>query len=162
MLFLAAACVVAVKHPPALAQDSSTVTPVSLPLRRTSLGPDSPTGLWSTVSDRDGKPTGIVEIREVDGELVGVVRRVLVDAVDSVCDKCSDERHGQPLIGMEVLRHLHRHGDEWIGGEILDPEDGKTYRATIKLIEDGKKLVVRGYIGLPMFGRSQTWVRAEE
>ena len=166
MLFLAAACVSAVNGSSALTQQDTSSTPppraVLASARRAATDADSPTGLWSTISDRDGKPTGIVEIREVDGELVGVVRRVLVDAADSVCDKCSDERHGQPLVGMEVLRHLRQHGDEWTGGEILDPEDGKTYRATIKLIDDGKKLVVRGYIGLPMFGRSQTWVRAEE
>ena len=53
-------------------------------------------------------------------------------------------------------------GDEWSGGEILDPKNGKTYRATMKLAEDGKKLIVRGYIGMPMFGRSQTWVRRDE
>jgi uncharacterized protein (DUF2147 family) len=112
---------------------------------------DSPAGLWSTISDRDGKPTGVVEIREVNGELVGVVREILADAgpEDSVCDKCTDDRKGQPIIGMEILRHMRQNGDEWSGGEILDPENGK-------------KLIVRGYIGMPMFGRSQTWVRREE
>jgi uncharacterized protein (DUF2147 family) len=124
----------------------------------------SPAGLWSTVSDRDGKPTGVVEIHEVNGELVGVVRGILIDAgpEDSVCDKCTDDRKGQPIIGMEILRHMRQHGDEWSGGEILDPENGQTYRATMKLDDDGKKLIVRGYIGIPMFGRSQTWVRRQE
>ena len=131
---------------------------------RAAIAQDSPAGLWSTISDRDGKPTGVVEIREVNGELVGVVRGILVDAgpEDSVCDKCTDDRKGQPIIGMEILRHMRQHGDEWNGGEILDPENGKTYRATMKLAEDGKKLIVRGYLGIPMFGRSQTWVRREE
>jgi uncharacterized protein (DUF2147 family) len=124
----------------------------------------SPAGLWSTISDRDGKPTGLVEIREVNGELIGIVRGILVDAgpEDSVCDKCTDDRKGQPIIGMEILRHMRRHGDEWGGGEILDPENGQTYRATMKLDDGGKKLIVRGYIGIPMFGRSQTWVRKQE
>ena len=79
-----------------------------------------------------------------------------------MCDKCTDDRKGQPIIGMEILRHMRQNGDEWSGGEILDPENGKTYRATMKLTEDGKKLIVRGYIGMPMFGRSQTWVRRDE
>ncbi len=107
---------------------------------------------------------GVVEIREVNGELVGVVRKILIDAgpEDSVCDKCADDRHGQSIIGMEIIRHMKRNGDQWDGGEILDPEDGKTYRATMKLSDDGQKLVVRGYIGIPMFGRSQTWVRRQE
>ena len=131
---------------------------------RAAIAQDSPAGLWSTISDRDGKPTGVVEIREVNGELVGVVRGILVDAgpEDSVCDKCTDDRKGQAIIGMEILRHMRPHGDEWSDGEILDPENGKTYRATMKLAEDGKKLIVRGYIGMPMFGRSQTWVRRDE
>ncbi|HEY2164179.1 MAG TPA: DUF2147 domain-containing protein [Gemmatimonadaceae bacterium] len=144
-LFLVTACLALVNDPAVIAQDS-------------------PAGLWSTISDRDGKPTGIVEIREVNGELVGVVRGILVDAgpADSVCDKCTDDRKGQPIVGMEILRHMRQNGDEWNGGEILDPENGQTYRATMKLAEDGKKLIVRGYIGIPMFGRSQTWVRREE
>jgi uncharacterized protein (DUF2147 family) len=156
MLFLAAACCVLVAPRAAFAQtqDSSAGRLVS----------NSPTGMWASISDRDGKPMGVVEIREVNGELVGVVRKILIDAgpEDSVCDKCSDDRHGQPIVGMEILRHMKWMGDEWGGGEILDPEDGKTYRASMKLSDDGQKLIVRGYIGLPMFGRSQTWVREHE
>jgi uncharacterized protein (DUF2147 family) len=84
---------------------------------------------------------------------------VVADPQDSVCGKCKGERRGQRIVGMEILRHMHADGDEWSGGEILDPENGKTYRATLKLIDGGQKLVVRGYVGLPLFGRSQTWVR---
>lgn len=121
----------------------------------------SPVGLWNTISDRDGKPTAVVEIREVNGELSGVVRELLVaaDPEDSVCGKCSGDRKGQRIVGMEIVRHMHADGDQWSGGEILDPENGKTYRASMKLTDDGKKLVVRGYIGLPLLGRSQTWLR---
>ncbi|HTI64282.1 MAG TPA: DUF2147 domain-containing protein [Gemmatimonadaceae bacterium] len=122
---------------------------------------DTPTGLWDTISDVTGKPTGVVEIREVNGELVGTVRGLLVaaDPDDSVCTKCTGDRKGQRIVGMEILRHMHRDGDEWSGGEILDPETGKTYRAKMKLADGGKKLIVRGYIGISLFGRSQTWVR---
>ena len=60
---------------------------------------------------------------------------------------------------MEIVRHMRPDGNQWSGGEILDPENGKTYRATMKLIDGGQRLVVRGYIGLPLFGRSQTWLR---
>src|SRR5579872_5429150 len=121
----------------------------------------TPVGLWNTISDKDGKPEAVVEIREVNGQLSGVVRELLVaaDPQDSICGKCTDDRKGQRVIGMEILRHMHRDGDEWSGGEILDPENGKTYKATLKLSDGGQKLLVRGYIGLPIFGRSQTWVR---
>jgi uncharacterized protein (DUF2147 family) len=61
---------------------------------------------------------------------------------------------------MEILRHMHADGDgQWSGGEILDPENGKSYRATLKLVDGGQTLVLRGYIGLPLFGRSQRWLR---
>lgn len=124
----------------------------------------SPTGLWNTISDTDGKPTAVVEIREVDHELTGTVRALLVpaDSVDSICGKCPGDRRGQRIVGMEILRGLHADGDEWTGGEILDPESGKTYRAKLKLIDHGEKLEVRGYIGFSMFGRSQTWIRRAE
>jgi uncharacterized protein (DUF2147 family) len=122
----------------------------------------TPTGLWSTISDTDGRPTAVVEIRQDHGEYVGVVRGFLVAAEpeDSVCGKCSGERKGKPIIGMEILRHMRPDGDDaWSGGEILDPENGRTYRAKMKLTNGGKTLVVRGYIGFSLFGRSQTWVR---
>jgi len=127
-------------------------------------GQPTPAGLWNTISDTDGRPTAIVEIREVPGEgYVGIVRGLLVAAgpEDSVCGKCSGERRGQRIVGMEILRHMRPDGDEWSGGEILDPENGKTYRAKMRLTDGGKTLVVRGYIGLSLFGRSQTWVRRQ-
>jgi uncharacterized protein (DUF2147 family) len=133
----------------------------ALSLSRTASGQTTPVGLWNTISDTDGKPTAVVEIREVNGELSGVVRELLVpaDPVDSICGKCSGDRKNQRIVGMEIVRHMRQDGDEWSGGEILDPENGKTYRATMKLTDGGQKLVIRGYIGLPIFGRSQTWVR---
>jgi uncharacterized protein (DUF2147 family) len=121
----------------------------------------TPVGFWNTISDADGRSTAIVEIREEHGEYVGVVRGLLVpaDPEDSVCGKCSDARKGQRVVGMEILRHVRREGNEWGGGEILDPENGKTYRARLKLEDGGKKLIVRGYIGFSVFGRSQIWMR---
>jgi uncharacterized protein (DUF2147 family) len=60
---------------------------------------------------------------------------------------------------MEILRGMRANGSAWSGGEILDPETGKTYRAKMKLSDGGDKLIVRGYIGISLFGRSQTWIR---
>lgn len=121
----------------------------------------SPVGLWNTISDKDGKPTAVVEIREAGGQLTGVVRALLIPATaeDSICGQCPGDRKGKPIVGMEILRHMRQDGDEWGDGEILDPENGKTYKAKMKLSDDGRKLIVRGFIGLPIFGRSQTWIR---
>ena len=134
---------------------------LAISLGATAYGQRTPVGLWNTISDTDGKPTAVVELRLVNNELSGVVRELLVaaDPDDSVCGKCSGDRKGQHIVGMEILRHMRPDGDEWSGGEILDPENGKTYRATMKLTDGGQKLVVHGYIGLPLFGRSQIWVR---
>lgn len=120
----------------------------------------TPIGLWNTISDKDGKPEAVVEIREANGQLSGVVRDLLVSAApeDSVCGKCSGSLKGQRIVGMEILTNMRPDGDHW-SGEILDPENGKTYRATMKLADGGKTLVLRGYVGLPIFGRSQTWIR---
>ena len=124
----------------------------------------TPVGFWNTISDTDGQPTGLVEIQETDGgEYVGIVRGILAHATreDSLCTKCSGVLKNAPVIGMTILRRMRRNGDEWSGGEILDPENGKTYRATMRLTDGGKKLIVRGYIGISLFGRSQTWLRRE-
>jgi uncharacterized protein (DUF2147 family) len=123
----------------------------------------SPIGRWTTISDSDGRPTAVVEIRETSGTLIGVVKALLVpaDPQDSVCGKCKGTRRGQRIVGMEILSGMHADGGEWSGGEILDPETGKTYRAKMRLEEGGRKLIVRGYIGFSMFGRSQTWLRRD-
>jgi uncharacterized protein (DUF2147 family) len=138
-----------------------TAATLTIPLGALAKDQATPVGFWNTISDTDGKPTAVVEIREINNELSGVVRELLVpaDPQDSICGKCSGERKGQPIVGMEILRHMRRDGNQWSGGEILDPENGETYRATMKLTDGGQKLVLRGYVGLPLFGRSQTWVR---
>jgi uncharacterized protein (DUF2147 family) len=128
---------------------------------RAALGQQTPAGFWTTTSDADGQPRGIVEIREVGGEYVGIVRGIPADAgpEDSLCTKCSAALKGQRIVGMQILSHMRRDGDAWTGGEILDPETGRSYRATMKLADGGAKLLVRGYLRLPIFGRSQVWVR---
>lgn len=121
----------------------------------------SPVGSWDTISDTDGKPAATVEIREVGGRYVGTITALLRPDDDpaAVCDKCRDERRGQRIVGMEIIRGMRPDGTGWSGGEILDPETGKTYKANMHLGDDGNTLVVRGYVGFSVFGRSQTWVR---
>jgi uncharacterized protein (DUF2147 family) len=123
--------------------------------------PTAPLGKWDTISDTDGKPAATVEIRRAGDHYVGIITALLRPDDDpaAVCDKCRDERKGQPVVGMEIIRGIRADGNGWSGGQILDPETGKTYKATMHLGDDGNTLIVRGYIGLPMFGRSQTWVR---
>jgi len=123
----------------------------------------TPVGRWQTVSDVTAKNNGVVEIVESGGELRGR----LVAGADprwfetELCDKCPGDRHGQPMKGLLILSGLHRNGNEWDGGEILDPQNGKVYRAKLKLDGSGKRLFVRGYLGFSLLGRTQTWTRIE-
>lgn len=124
----------------------------------------SPAGLWKTIDDNTGKPRGLVRIIEVNSEYQGKVEKIFTEPgedPDPKCEKCDGARHNQPVIGMTILWGLKKQGDEYQGGAILDPENGKVYRARVKLDGEGGKLSVRGFIGIPLLGRTQTWVRDE-
>ena len=123
--------------------------------------PPSPVGLWRTFDDKTGRERGLVRIWEQDGSLYGsIVSTVDPAEAKRSCDKCRDDRRGRPIIGLNIIRGLKQDGDRWAGGEILDPENGQTYRCSLRLEDDGRKLTVRGYLGLSLFGRSQVWRRA--
>lgn len=123
---------------------------------------DTPVGTWTQVDDETGKPKSIIEISEApDGTLQGTVKQVLFSeqGTNPICDKCEGERHNQPVTGMVIMWAVKKDGDVWDGGQILDPKRGKIYNVKLSLKDDGRKLEVRGYIGMPMLGRSQVWVR---
>ena len=122
----------------------------------------TPVGIWHTISDVTHQPKGIVEIREVDGKFVGKVVRSLEPGhdVSPICGLCPGDKKDKPVWGMEILWGLKPDGDAWSGGQILDPDTGKIYKAKMHLEDGGKKLVVRGFIGFSLLGRSQTWIRA--
>ena len=124
----------------------------------------SPVGLWRTIDDNTGQPKGLVRIHEVDGQLEGKVEKAFPKPGEDPapkCDKCDGARRNQPVLGMTILWGLTKQGDEYQGGEIIDPESGKIYRAKMKLTDGGKKLEVRGFIGISLLGRSQIWLREE-
>jgi uncharacterized protein (DUF2147 family) len=125
----------------------------------------TPVGLWKTIDDESGKEKSLVRIQEANGQLTGTIEKFLDPATkpDVTCNECSDERKGKPILGMQILRGLKPTSDKarWEGGEILDPNKGKIYKSRITLIDGGKKLEMRGYIGTPLLGRTQTWLRVE-
>lgn len=124
----------------------------------------SPVGLWKTIDDETGKPKSLIRISEANGELRGRIEKLFRDAGEDPnpkCDKCEDTRKDQPIIGMTILTGMKKDGSEYNGGQILDPANGKVYKSKMSVTEGGKKLDVRGYIGVPMLGRTQTWIRAE-
>lgn len=122
--------------------------------------PGSPVGLWKNIDDKTGQPKALVRIEEVDGVLRGRIESVLTPGrADAVCDQCEGELEGKPIRGMRILDGLRKVGDWWEGGTILDPNNGKTYKSQVRTIEGGARLEVRGFIGMPILGRTQTWVR---
>ena len=126
----------------------------------------TPVGLWKTIDDKTGKERSHVRITESAGVLSGRVEKRLDPNAkpEDVCDKCSDDRKGQTLQGLEIIRSVKKsegEADLWDGGTVLDPEEGKIYKVRLKPVDGGKKLELRGYIGLPLLGRTQTWIRAE-
>lgn len=124
---------------------------------------DSPVGLWKTIDDKTNKPRSIVRIVEENGEFKGIVEKGLVEgeSADRVCDKCDPPRKGQKILGMTFMWGLKKDGAEFKGGEILDPDNGKIYKCKMKLVDGGRKLDVRGFIGISLIGRTQTWLREE-
>jgi len=125
---------------------------------------DSPAGVWKTIDDKTGRERSLVRIVDRNGVFEGKVEQVFPlpgDDPSHLCKKCEGERKDQPIIGMIFLWGLKKDGDHYSGGEILDPKTGTIYRARMRLTEGGRKLEVRGYVGLSLFGRSQTWLREE-
>jgi uncharacterized protein (DUF2147 family) len=124
----------------------------------------SPVGLWKAIDDNSGKPTALIRITEERGELRGKIEhlfRAPGEDPNPKCTLCRDARKDQPILGMTIVSGLKKDGDEYKGGEILDPNDGKIYKSKLSVHDGGKKVEVRGYVGVPMFGRSQVWLRQE-
>ena len=120
----------------------------------------TPVGLWKTIDDETKVEKSQVRITDSGGALTGKIEKLFDKSKqDSVCEKCSDDRKGQPILGMTIIRNAKANGEVWEGGDILDPNNGKVYKLRLKPLDGGKALEVRGYIG-PFF-RNQTWIRVE-
>ncbi len=127
---------------------------------------ETPVGLWKTIDDGTRKEKSLVRISESSGVLTGKVEKILDPEAkpDAVCEKCSDDRKNQPIVGLTIIRNVKKNGDDaalWDGGDILDPNNGKVYRVRMKPVDGGRRLEVRGYIGTPLLGRTQVWQRVE-
>jgi uncharacterized protein (DUF2147 family) len=123
----------------------------------------TPVGLWKTIDDDGKTEKSLVRITDSGGVLSGKIEKVFdSNRQGEKCDKCTDERKDQPVVGLTIIRNLKQDADDketWTGGDVLDPNNGKVYRTRLKPVEGGKKLELRGYIG--PFYRSQTWLRVE-
>ena len=122
----------------------------------------TPVGLWKTIDDETKTEKSLVRISESGGVLSGKIEKLVDPASQSSkCEKCTDARKDQPILGMTIIEGAKKNADEayWDGGTVLDPNNGKTYKLRLTPKDGGKALEVRGFIG--PFYRNQIWVRAE-
>jgi uncharacterized protein (DUF2147 family) len=123
----------------------------------------TPVGLWRSLDDKTGAAKAEIRIAESGGALNGRIEKLLRKEADpqAKCDECSDERKGQAMVGLEIIRGARKAEGQnvWEDGKILDPENGREYKLRLTPIEGGSKLDVRASFG--PFGRTQTWVRVQ-
>jgi uncharacterized protein (DUF2147 family) len=126
----------------------------------------SPLGLWQAVDDDTKQPSGWFLVSQQNGVYTGKIAKMFLkpgenpNDLNDVCDQCKDDRHNHPWLGLELIRGMQPEGDDkYSGGTILDPRDGKIYKATLKVSPDGQTLIVRGYLGVELLGRNQYWTR---
>ncbi len=117
-------------------------------------------GVWKTIDDRTNLPTSHVEIYKLDNTYYGKVVAMLRDDPATLCSECKGDKKNEPIMGMVILRDMKKENDIWSSGYIMDPENGKEYKCNIYM-KSNLSLELRGYIGAPLFGRSQDWIRVK-
>lgn len=122
----------------------------------------TPIGTWKTIDDKTGKEKSHVRIYETKtGKLQGEVVKILTPGKENAkCTECDGDNKNKAIKGMIILWGLEKDGNEWSGGHILDPNSGKQYKASLKM-SGNDKIEIRGYLGVSLLGRTQTWVRVD-
>ncbi len=124
----------------------------------------SAVGYWQTIDDHDLKPRAIVKIWELHGVLYGKIIKTYLrpgEKSSDICKECSGKLHNQRIIGMTILSGMTGEDGYYTGGRIVDPKSGSSYHCRMIVAKGGKSMSVRGYIGIPLFGRSQVWLRTK-
>jgi uncharacterized protein (DUF2147 family) len=128
-----------------------------------SMGADvaTPEGLWQPI-DGKGNPLGLIQIYEDHGLYFGRIEASSPGDKDyGRCTHCTDERRNQPVLGLVIIRNMRQQGDEYTGGDVLDPDTGRIYGCKFRLIDGGRAMIMRGFFGISLFGRSMTWRRTD-
>lgn len=119
-----------------------------------------PVGKWKTIDDKTKKEKSIVEIYEANGKIYGKIVQLLQEkdgGASKLCTKCTGSDQNKPMIGLVIVKGLTADGNEYTGGTIMDPNDGKVYKCKMEVVEGGNTLKVRGFLGISLLGRTQIW-----
>lgn len=118
-------------------------------------------GKWHSTNDDTGEVDSVIEMYEKNGKAYAKIVEIKdPKRQKAVCEKCEGDNKNKPILGLEILTGLEKDDDEWSGGEILDPRNGKVYKCYIKLVKPNK-LKIRGFIGFSLLGKTKYWNRAE-
>ena len=122
----------------------------------------SPVGVWETIDHKTGKPSSYVQMEEHNGILTGRVVKIFAvngQKQSDVCHHCPPGKDGQPVLGLGIIWDMHCDGAVCKQGRVMDPRDGDVYHAQLAVLDDNKTMHLRGYIGFPLLGRTETWYR---
>jgi len=128
------------------------------------LAAGSPVGKWKTIDDETKQAKSVVEIYEQGGALYGKIIELIGEkdgGKDKLCTKCTGAEANKPIVGLVIIKGLKVAGNEYSGGTIMDPNNGKVYKCKIEVTDGGAKLKVRGYIGVSLAGRNQFWLKVQ-
>ena len=124
----------------------------------------SPVGLWKTIDDETGRERSFIRIIVAGDTIEGTIEDIISfpgDDPEQLCRDCEGSLKDQPVIGMKIMWGLYGGGASWKDGYIVDPNNGKTYRCKLTVETDDQSMRVRGYSGISLLGRTQTWYRVQ-